>query len=102
MKKLFLTISLAFGLLSAEAQTGDLPRVAPEQAGVKSKQVVAFFDSLMSFSKTDIHSAIVMRHGKVIGEIHPAPFKAEYSHTSSPAPRHLHRQPSVSPSANIA
>ena len=32
MKKLFLTISLAFGLLSAEAQTGDLPRVAPEQA----------------------------------------------------------------------
>ena len=81
MKKLFLTISLAFGLLSAEAQTGDLPRVAPEQAGVKSKQVVAFFDSLMSFPKTDIHSAIVMRHGKVIGEIHPAPFKAEYGHT---------------------
>lgn len=81
MKKLFLTISLAFGLLSAEAQTGDLPRVAPEQAGVKSKQVAAFFDSLMSFPKTDIHSAIVMRHGKVIGEIHPAPFKAEYSHT---------------------
>ena len=81
MKQLFLTLSFAFGLLSAEAQTGDLPRVAPEQTGVKSEQVVAFFDSLMAFPKTDIHSAIVMRHGKVIGEIHPAPFKAEYSHT---------------------
>lgn len=81
MKQLFLTLSFAFGLLSAEAQTGDLPRVAPEQTGVKSEQVVAFFDSLMAFPNTDIHSAIVMRHGKVIGEIHPAPFKAEYSHT---------------------
>ncbi len=82
MKQFFLTLSLfAFGLLSVEAQTGDLPRVAPEETGVKSEQVMAFFDSLMAFPKTEIHSAIVMRHGKVIGEIHPAPFKAEYSHT---------------------
>ncbi len=81
MKQLFLTLSLAFGLLSAEAQTGTLPRVSPEQAGIRSEQVVAFFDSLMAFPDTEIHSAIVMRHGKVIGEIHPTPFKAEYSHT---------------------
>lgn len=81
MKRFFLTLSLfACGLLSAEAQTGDLPRVAPEQAGVKSEYVSAFFDSLMTFPQTEIHSAIVMRQGKVIGEIHPAPFKAEYSH----------------------
>ncbi len=81
MKRLFLSLSLAFGLLYAEAQIGSLPRVAPEQTGVRSEQVVAFFDSLMAFPETEIHSAIVMRHGKVIGEIHPAPFKAEYCHT---------------------
>ncbi len=81
MKQLFLTLSLALGSLLAEAQTDLLPRVAPEQTGVRSEQVVAFFDSLMAFPETEIHSVIVMRHGKVIGEIHPAPFKAEYGHT---------------------
>ena len=65
----------------ATAQTYDLPRTSPEAVGLKSEQVSAFFDSLLSHSKTEIHSAIVMRHGKVIGEMYPAPFRPEYQHT---------------------
>ena len=43
--------------------------------------VTALFDSLMALPKTDIHSVVVLRHGKVIGEIYPAPFAPEYRHT---------------------
>ena len=35
----------------------------------------------MALPKTDIHSVVVLRHGKVIGEIYPAPFAPEYRHT---------------------
>ena len=48
---------------------------------MKSCQVSAFFDSLLAYPKTDIHSVIVMRHGKVVGEMYPAPFRPEYKHT---------------------
>ena len=44
-------------------------------------QSAALFDSLMALPKTDIHSVVVLRHGKVIGEIYPAPFAPEYRHT---------------------
>ncbi len=63
------------------AQTNDLQRATPESQGVPSKAVTAFFDSIMSLKTTEIHSALLMRHGKVIGEIHPKPFAAEYGHT---------------------
>jgi CubicO group peptidase (beta-lactamase class C family) len=35
----------------------------------------------MAFPNTEIHSVMVLRHGKVIGEMFPKPFAAEYSHT---------------------
>ena len=35
----------------------------------------------VALPKTDIHSVVVLRHGKVIGEIYPAPFAPEYRHT---------------------
>ncbi len=63
------------------AQVNELPRVTPEAVGVPSKSVIAYFDSIMALSTTEIHSALLMRHGKVIGEIYPAPFSAEYGHT---------------------
>lgn len=65
----------------AMSQTGDLIRSTPELEGIPSTQVKAFFDSLMSIRTTQIHSCIVMRHGHVIGEIYPTPWKAEYQHT---------------------
>lgn len=67
--------------MPAVAQVNDLPRTSPEAVGMKSAQVSAFFDSLLAYPKTEIHSVIVMRHGKVVGEMFPAPFRPEYKHT---------------------
>ena len=65
----------------ATAQVYDLPRSTPEEQGVPSKALITVFDSLMATPQTDIHSVVVMRHGKVIGEIYPKPFAIEYKHT---------------------
>ena len=67
--------------LSLSAQTHELPRSAPEEQGVPSKAIIALFDSLTSLPLTDMHSVVVMRHGKVIGEIYPQPYAPEYRHT---------------------
>lgn len=67
--------------LPAHAQVDDLPRTSPEAVGMRSAQVSAFFDSLLAYPKTEIHSVIVMRHGKVVGELYPAPFRPGYKHT---------------------
>mgnify|MGYP000841886834 CR=1 FL=1 len=86
----FLFLGL-LGALAVHAQINELPRSTPEAEGVPSKAVTALFDSLMALPKTDIHSVVVVRHGKVIGEIYPAPFAPEYRHTcllyTSPSPR---------------
>ena len=63
------------------AQTGELPRSTPEAEGVPSHAMVQLFDSLMALPHTEIHSVMVLRHGKVIGEIYPAPIQPEYRHT---------------------
>ncbi|NDV84824.1 3-succinylated cholic acid synthase [Bacteroides sp. 51] len=63
------------------AQVNELPRSTPEAEGVPSRAVIALFDSLTALPKTDIHSVMVIRHGKVIGEIYPAPFAPEYNQT---------------------
>lgn len=85
MTKFFNLISLALicatAVFSASAQTGELPRSTPEAEGIPSKAVFTLFDSLTSLPKTEIHSVMVLRHGKVIGEIYPSPIKAEYMHT---------------------
>ena len=75
---------LAIGLmasLSANAQTNELPRSTPEEQGVPSKALVALFDSLHALPLTDMHAVMVMRHGKVIGEMYPKPYAPEYRHT---------------------
>ncbi|MBQ1929211.1 MAG: serine hydrolase, partial [Bacteroidales bacterium] len=63
------------------AQINELPRCTPEEQGVPSKALTTLFDSLVNMPGTDIHSVIVMRHGKVIGEIYPTPFAPQYAHT---------------------
>lgn len=81
MNKLNLILLFLFQLMRAEGQINDLPRTSPEAVGLRSEQVGAFFDSLRSYPKTEIHSAIVMRHGKIVGEMYPEPFRPEYKHT---------------------
>lgn len=63
------------------SQVNELPRSTPEQEGVPSQAVSALLDSLFSIPQTDIHSVMMLRHGKVIAEVYPEPFKAEYQHT---------------------
>lgn len=58
-----------------------LIRSTPEAEGLSSKHLKAFFDRLMSESNAEVHSCIVMRHGHVIGEIYPRPWRADYRHT---------------------
>ncbi len=85
MKNRLVNSFLAFCLLVfshvAYGQVGELPRSTPEEEGVPSAAVEALFDSLLALPKTEIHSVMVLRHGKVIAEMWPAPFAPEYRHT---------------------
>lgn len=80
IRKILLALSLAISH-PLSAQTGDLPRTTPEEEGVPSDAVREYFDRLTSYSGTQIHSIIVMRHGHVIGETYPAPFAPEHQQT---------------------
>ena len=84
MKRKISSWMLAIGLmasLSANAQINELPRSTPEEQGVPSKAIVTLFDSLHALPLTDMHAVVVMRHGKVIGEMYPKPYAPEYRHT---------------------
>ena len=58
-----------------------LPRSTPAAEGVAPQAVARYFDSLLHIPQTEIHHVMVLRHGKVIGELHPAPFRARHAHT---------------------
>ena len=81
MKRSVFSLVLLFVWFGAFAQINELPRSTPEEQGVPSKSLIALFDSLHLMPQTDIHSMIVMRHGKVVGEFYPAPFAPQYQHT---------------------
>lgn len=80
MKQIFLALAGLILTMAAYGQTNDLIRSTPEAEGIPSEKVNAFFDSLMSFSGTEIHSAMILRHGKVVAELYPEPYRAEYGH----------------------
>ena len=80
MKRQLLILLALLPLLLA-AQTGDLPRSTPAAEGISTQAVINMMDSLMALPECDIHHVMVMRHGKVVAELHPAPFRAEDSHT---------------------
>ena len=82
MKRLALLICSLFVLVTAAiGQTGDLPRSTPAEQGIDPQAVTAFMDSLMAMPETEIHHLMVLRHGKVVAEMHPAPFRAQDAHT---------------------
>ena len=76
-----LLILLALLPLLLAAQVGDLPRSTPAAEGISTQAVINMMDSLMALPECDIHHVMVMRHGKVVAELHPTPFRAEDSHT---------------------
>ena len=80
MKRQFLIILALLPLLLA-AQVGDLPRSTPAAEGISTQAVIDMMDSLMALPECDLHHVMVVRHGKVVAELHLAPFRAEDSHT---------------------
>ena len=80
MKRQFILLLALLPLLLA-AQVGDLPRSTPAAEGISTQAVIDMMDSLMALPECDIHHVMVVRHGKVVAELHPAPFRAEDSHT---------------------
>ena len=60
------------------AQTGDLPRVSPESQGVSSSDIKTYFDNMLSCPTGEPHGIMILRHGKVVGELFPKPFDAAY------------------------
>ena len=81
MKKILFLLLLTISIASATAQVNDLERATPESQGIKSATLVSLFDQLTTLKNVDIHSVMVLRHGKVVGEIYPTPFDAKYKHT---------------------
>ncbi len=64
---------------SAFAYNDGLPRSTPEAEGVDPAAIVQFFSDLDQ-SGLEIHSIMVIRHGKVIAEHWWAPYGPEYTH----------------------
>lgn len=58
-----------------------LPRSTPEAQGISSARIREFMDTLMRDRRTEIHSCIVMRHGHVVAEMYPQPWRKDYRHT---------------------
>lgn len=74
------TIVLLFLSLPGFAQkTQSLPRGTPEAAGVSSKAIIDFMDAMVA-SKNEIHSFMIVRHGKVIAEAWNKPYAAAIKH----------------------
>jgi len=63
------------------AQKGSmLPRSTPEAEGVPSENIIQFLDAATK-SKTEFHSFMLLRHGKVIAEGWWNPYRADLKHT---------------------
>lgn len=77
---LLIAVSTAIATASS-AQDARLRRTSPEAQGVPSETVAAFLDSVMSTPDAELHHVMLLRHGAVIGEAHPSPFRAEDGHT---------------------
>ena len=64
--QVLLLLVLLQSAVSAQ-KTGSLPRSTPEAEGVSAKAISIFLDSIAN-SKHELHSFMLVRHGKVIAE----------------------------------
>lgn len=62
------------------ADSGGLQRSIPEHEGVPSGQVQRFFEELDACPSIHVHSAMVLRHGKIIAEGSWKPYSGSYPH----------------------
>jgi len=63
-----------------EQVTSSLPRSKPEKEGVSSQGIIDFLNAAGK-SRTEFHSFMFLRHGKVIAECWWDPYKPELRHT---------------------
>lgn len=66
--------------LQLSSQTVKLSRSTPEAEGVSSKGIVEFLDAIAK-SKHEMHSIMILRHGKVIAEGWWNPYRPDLKHT---------------------
>ena len=84
MKRQLITLVLASVLVALAAPVtlaAPLPRSTPAAEGISSQAILDMVDSLQSLEKTWIHHLMVIRHGRVVAEVHPTPFRASDTHT---------------------
>ena len=81
-KRISIPSLLLLLLLSAQlsSQTIALPRSTPEAENVSSKGIMAFLDAIAK-SKHEMHSLMILRHGKVIAEGWWKPYRPDLKHT---------------------
>lgn len=75
----FATI-LFFLFLSFQLSAQTLSRSTPEAEGVSSKGIMNFLDAIAN-SKHEMHSIMILRHGKVIAEGWWSPYRPDLKHT---------------------
>ena len=81
MLKLKFVLILVVVSFSSTAQTGtSLPRSTPEAEGVSSADILKFINAVEK-SKNELHSFMVLRHGKVIAEGWWDPYKPTLRHS---------------------
>ncbi|MFA7005653.1 MAG: twin-arginine translocation signal domain-containing protein, partial [Verrucomicrobiia bacterium] len=75
---------ISFVPFSAAAQRAAsskrLPRSTPEAEGVSSSAILAFLDA-MAAAKHELHSFMLVRHGRVVAEGWWSPYAPQFNHT---------------------
>ena len=62
------------------AGAGKLPRSTPEAEGISSAGILAFLEAVRQ-SKHELHSFMLVRHGRVVAEGWWSPYGPEFNHT---------------------
>lgn len=75
-----LSVLFFFSCTVTKTEPGALPRSTPEAEGVSSQSILNFIEAAEN-SKHELHSFMVLRHGKVIAEGWWNPYKPELKHT---------------------
>jgi CubicO group peptidase (beta-lactamase class C family)/acetyl esterase/lipase len=75
---LILCLFLSLNLLAQKPIS--LPRSTPEAEGVSAESINRFIEAIMK-SKHELHSLMVVRHGKVVAETWVSPYRADLKHT---------------------
>lgn len=82
MKRHSITVLfILFSVLVGAQAALYLPRSTPAAQGVDTQAVIDMMDSLLALPECEIHHVMVVRHGNVIAELHPAPYRQVDTHT---------------------